>query len=520
MSFKNLWGRITGSSTGWKRSARINCIILIITSLFMASFSAISVSNAGLGIIPLFQSNCESAAISAVKLAFDLLINIACTLVIFNSPSREEIDVAHSKTSWLDIGVPSIRNVFATSNFKTWCWAALLITSIPFHIFSNALIFEMGHRESSFRLTIATEDFLRGKPYYPPGASLMISGERFFGDSFSRMDRGRFGIPIDPKEYDAIHSPTIANLSATASEGHQWDWLTPEECMTEYVECDGLKKHRDLVLVVDQPDGWYNGLFTRLQITKEWALFEDYQPLRVTDAKGDQVSSYRLQLPYKYGIPLLCVNAGLHWVLSNTIYLVVSVGGSSVLVGYSNFALSVMIVISIAIICVPILVGLEQSSPNMIHPGSNSLSISAACHASSISDTESATSELRSVQFTARHNNLPERDGEEVLESSDLRLRHKRAAPTESTNQKGSEANMLPSNPVYSQLSSSLEPSDQNGSQKALKKVAQRKIRWGVVRMPREWYAAHTFSSGPIGHLGFGTEKDDVSPPVSGKLYA
>lgn len=52
--------------------------------------------------------------------------------------------------------------------------------------------------------------------------------------------------------------------------------------------------------------------------------------------------------------------------------------GSSVLVGYSNFALSVMIVISIAIICVPILVGLEQSSPNMIHPGSNSLSISAA----------------------------------------------------------------------------------------------------------------------------------------------
>lgn len=140
----------------------------------------------------------------------------------------------------------------------------------------------MGHRESSFRLTIATEDFLRGKPYYPPGASLMISGERFFGDSFSRMDRGRFGIPIDPKEYDAIHSPTIANLSATASEGHQWDWLTPEECMTEYVECDGLKKHRDLVLVVDQPDGWVrNDLF---HLTENQTQFWNrYVPANVTN---------------------------------------------------------------------------------------------------------------------------------------------------------------------------------------------------------------------------------------------
>lgn len=42
----------------------------------------------------------------------------------------------------------------------------------------------------------------------------------------------------------------------------------------------------------------YNNLFTRLQMAKEWAFMSvEYVPLRVTDPKGQQVSTYRLQLP-------------------------------------------------------------------------------------------------------------------------------------------------------------------------------------------------------------------------------
>lgn len=43
--------------------------------------------------------------------------------------------------------------------------------------------------------------------------------------------------------------------------------------------------------------------------------------------RGDQYSTYRLQLPYKYSIPLIISSIALHWMLSNTVYLFISEGG-------------------------------------------------------------------------------------------------------------------------------------------------------------------------------------------------
>lgn len=40
-----------------------------------------------------------------------------------------------------------------------------------------------------------------------------------------------------------------------------------------------------------------------------------------------QYSTYRLQLPYKYSIPLILMSIFLHWLLSNTLYLFISEGG-------------------------------------------------------------------------------------------------------------------------------------------------------------------------------------------------
>lgn len=75
---------------------------------------------------------------------------------------------------------------------------------------------------------------------------------------------------------------------------------------------------------------FYNGLLTRLMAEREWNSYSlAYQPLRVTLPKGSQTSTYRLQLPYKLGIPLVVVTALLHWTLSNTYYLSIFEGGPS-----------------------------------------------------------------------------------------------------------------------------------------------------------------------------------------------
>lgn len=72
----------------------------------------------------------------------------------------------------------------------------------------------------------------------------------------------------------------------------------------------------------------YNALYTRMLAESEWQSFSvGYRPLRVTNPQGQQWSTFRLQLPYMYSIPLLVISIILHWVTSNAIFLFVSEGG-------------------------------------------------------------------------------------------------------------------------------------------------------------------------------------------------
>lgn len=72
-----------------------------------------------------------------------------------------------------------------------------------------------------------------------------------------------------------------------------------------------------------------NLLHTNMQIEKEWNSYgSEMKPLRVSHPQGQQTSTYRLQLPYKYSIPLLTMSALLHWVLSNCLFIVIISGST------------------------------------------------------------------------------------------------------------------------------------------------------------------------------------------------
>lgn len=65
-----------------------------------------------------------------------------------------------------------------------------------------------------------------------------------------------------------------------------------------------------------------NGLLTRMAAEYEWSMFSvNFRALRVTDPIGQQKSTYRLQLPYRWSIPIIALSAILHWVYSNSIYV-------------------------------------------------------------------------------------------------------------------------------------------------------------------------------------------------------
>lgn len=57
------------------------------------------------------------------------------------APTRNDVDRAHKGLRWLDIGVPSIRNLFRVSSTRSVLWLFLFFSSLPLHIFYNSAIF-------------------------------------------------------------------------------------------------------------------------------------------------------------------------------------------------------------------------------------------------------------------------------------------------------------------------------------------------------------------------------------------
>ena len=138
----------------------------------------------------------------------------------------------------------------------------------------------------------------------------------------------------------------------------------------------------------------YNSLWTCMLLVEEWAgYFKERKPLRVTSPTGQQRSTYRLQLPYRYGIPLMVISAVLHWLVSQSIFLVVfdyysnegssdpSLGQEIIRCGFSPLAILMIVIVGFLILLVAITTGFSRyPEVGMPLAGSCSLAISAACH--------------------------------------------------------------------------------------------------------------------------------------------
>lgn len=89
----------------------------------------------------LYQGKCSVSKNWARGLHF--LINVLSTLMLaasnfcmqcLSSPSRDEVDIAHAQGKWLDVGVPSLKNLASIGVKQRMLWLALLVTSLPIHL--------------------------------------------------------------------------------------------------------------------------------------------------------------------------------------------------------------------------------------------------------------------------------------------------------------------------------------------------------------------------------------------------
>jgi hypothetical protein len=133
-----------------------------------------------------------------------------------------------------------------------------------------------------------------------------------------------------------------------------------------------------------------NTVCTSMASSAEWNnLATDRKGLRVTKPNGDQRSTYFLQLPYKFALPLMVLSGGLHWLLSQSFFLIridfyprnaTEPSEWKSACGVSFSSLITFCTVAVALVCALRWLGRRPMYPKLPLAESCSLMISAACH--------------------------------------------------------------------------------------------------------------------------------------------
>ena len=119
-------------------------IVLVINITFLAWITR-TFPYEGSGIYTLV-SGAKGESCSATKrwsTWLHLTINVFGTILlgasnyymqVLSSPTRQEVNKAHSHKKWLDIGVPSVVNLFSIERKRIVIWVLLAFSSIPLHL--------------------------------------------------------------------------------------------------------------------------------------------------------------------------------------------------------------------------------------------------------------------------------------------------------------------------------------------------------------------------------------------------
>lgn len=127
----------------WRVTVLLGALVSIGVLLLNAGFLvwALRQEEVFRGVATIYQGDC--GVTGTISTYGHLLINILGTLLLsasnncaqlLSSPSHEDITAAHGEGKWLDIGVPSLRNLRGIPWWRSLLWAVLMLSSIPLHL--------------------------------------------------------------------------------------------------------------------------------------------------------------------------------------------------------------------------------------------------------------------------------------------------------------------------------------------------------------------------------------------------
>jgi hypothetical protein len=177
--------------------------------------------------------------------ATTLLASSNYCMQLLSAPNRSEVDKAHRKQKWLDIGIPSVRNLRHINKKKAIMWWTLGVSSIPLHLLYNS-VFYSALATNNYSILYASQDFVQNGPY----------------------DRTKF--------------PDSSDLNITAiqqNSNHNYTFLDNEDCIKAYAR-DYVENHRNVIVIVKNPPSDQGSLFKIAENEFPPVINNSYNPFK------------------------------------------------------------------------------------------------------------------------------------------------------------------------------------------------------------------------------------------------
>ena len=217
--------------------------------LFLIFASALTHVTNGVGV--LHQGDCGDT--KTIDTWVHVIINGLATAIVGASnytmqclaaPNRSEIDAAHAKGVWLDIGVPSVRNLRHIAWRRMALWFSLAASTVPVHLLWNSVIFST-IQDNNFMVVGASANILQDSQFDCAATTINRSvSYGSFGGSYNSFE----------DDYDDVVCDmyTYARRAATEAES-PLTRLEANECVEQY-GTDIQSRWSNVVVVFDHAD--------------------------------------------------------------------------------------------------------------------------------------------------------------------------------------------------------------------------------------------------------------------------
>ncbi|KAH7068666.1 hypothetical protein FB567DRAFT_599060 [Paraphoma chrysanthemicola] len=253
---------IGGWRAGLIRSFLLSLVALLTNiSIYVWLFTKFDAQS---GSASIMRGSC--AQIRGINTGIHAALNVLSTLILgastyamqgLTAPTRDEVDKAHAKGKWVEIGTQSIRNLFYSRKRNVWIWAVLGLTSMPFHLFFNAVFFTTT-QANQYAIAVVDESILSNTTFQP-------TLENSSPDLFDQLVPARDDCGDRACSFDVRNETLLIELLRDITNGFNltdFIRMEPWECISNY-SSGFMRGYGDVAVVSAQSDADSPVLYTR-----------------------------------------------------------------------------------------------------------------------------------------------------------------------------------------------------------------------------------------------------------------